>query len=320
MSVEKINKWVNPSRVREKGFNTKGLPVNVKELVKIYSTGKGIEVQALRGVNLYVGEGEAVTIMGPSGSGKTTLLNIIGGVDRPTGGEVIVGDIKVHELSDDLLEKYRLSIVGYVFQAFNLIPVLTAIENVALPMIAFNVPRNTRVARAKWLLEIVGLSDRLYHKPYELSGGQQQRVAIAVALANDPPLILADEPTAELDTENAMNIINLLTKLSIEHGKTVIVSTHDPRMAVRTKKIFRLEDGRIKGEYKPMEITGGVVGREAELSEVLKTKLASVEKEFEELIEKFKKHEISLEEFDRQYTRLKNYIEVLRDLLRSMGH
>ncbi|MEM4785452.1 MAG: ABC transporter ATP-binding protein, partial [Desulfurococcaceae archaeon] len=222
---------INPSRIKPSGFYTKGVSIIADELVKIYRIGKNISVPALRGISFKIGSGEAVSIMGPSGSGKTTLLNIIGGIDKPTSGSIIVENIKVSELDETMLEKYRLCCVGYVFQAFNLIPVLSSIENVELPMIALNVPRDIRIKRANWLLEQVGLIDRIHHKPYELSGGQQQRVAIAIALANDPPLILADEPTAELDTENALNIINLLTRLSTDYGKTVIVSTHDPRMA-----------------------------------------------------------------------------------------
>ncbi len=320
MSVKKKVEWLNPARVKPKGFTTRGVDVIVSDLIKIYRVGKGITVQALRGVNMKINSGETVSIMGPSGSGKTTLLNLLGGVDKPSGGTIKVDDINVHELSEESLEKYRLGVVGYVFQAFNLIPVLTAVENVELPMIAFNVPREVRVARAKWLLEIVGLSDRLNHKPYELSGGQQQRVAIAVALANDPPLILADEPTAELDTENALNVINLLTKLSIEYGKTVIVSTHDPRMAIRTHRIFRLEDGRIIGEYKPSELLTTEATTEKSITDVIKTRLASIEKEIEELVEKLRRNEITLEEFDEKYLKLRNYAEALRDLLRSAGH
>jgi putative ABC transport system ATP-binding protein len=323
VSSKGLIKWIDPGRVKPHGFTSSGVDVVVKDLIKIYRIGRGIEVQALRGVSFQVFAGEAVTVMGPSGSGKTTLLNMIGGVDRPTGGSVFVAGIPVHELDEDSLEKYRLGVVGYMFQAFNLIPVLSAIENVALPMIAFGVPRNIRVERAKWLLEIVGLSDRMYHKPAELSGGQQQRVAIAVALANDPPLLLADEPTAELDTENALKIIGLLRDLSIKYGKTVIVSTHDPRIAVRTNRIFRLEDGRITGIYKPSEL--GVLPTttasiETSLSEILKNKLASIEKSIEELISRLSRGEISIEEFDREYIRLRNQAEALKELLGSLGH
>lgn len=312
-------KWFNPARIRAKGFITQGVNVVAVDLVKIYHVGKGITVQALRGVNIKVSPGETISVMGPSGSGKTTLLNLLGGIDKPSSGSIRVNSINVHELGEKDLEKYRLGVVGYVFQTFNLIPVLTALENVELPMIAFNVPRNIRIERAKWLLEIVGLGDRLYHKPYELSGGQQQRVAIATALANDPPLILADEPTAELDTENALNIINLLTKLSIEYGKTVIVSTHDPRMAIRTHRILRLEDGRVIGEYKPSELLATENVPEKSLSSIVKTRLASIEREIEELIEKLRRNEITLDEFDERYIRLRNQAEALRDLLRSAG-
>lgn len=322
MSGKKLSEWLKPERIKAKGFSSGGVDVSVKDLVKIYKIGRGIEVQALREVSFDVSAGEAVTIMGPSGSGKTTLLNIIGGVDKPTGGSIYVGSIPVHELDEELLEKYRLGVIGYVFQAFNLIPVLSAIENIALPMIAFGVPRKIRFERAKWLLEEVGLSNRMHHRPTELSGGQQQRVAVAVALANDPPVLLADEPTAELDTENALRIIRLLTNLSTEHGKTVIVSTHDPRIAIRTKRIMRLEDGRITGVYKPSDlgVTYGGAGEEYDLAEMLKNKLASVEKAVEELIEKLKDGKISIEEFDREYIRLRNQMEALKELLRSLGH
>lgn len=318
--MKELEQWFNPERVKSKEFSSRGVSVETRELVKIYRLGSGISVQALRGVNMDVKSGEVVTIMGPSGSGKTTLLNILGGIDKPSGGAVKIGGVEIQELGEGLLEKYRLSVVGYIFQTFNLIPVLTAMENVALPMIAFNVAREVRVERARWLLEIVGLGDRLHHKPYELSGGQQQRVAIAVALANDPPLILADEPTAELDTENAMNIIGLLTKLGHEYGKTVIVSTHDPRMAVRTDRIYRLEDGRIIGEYKPIELGEERMVRDVDLTELIKTRLANVERDIEHLVEKLRMGELSLEEFDEKYIKLRNQAEILRELLRSMGH
>ncbi|WFO74590.1 ABC transporter ATP-binding protein [Desulfurococcaceae archaeon MEX13E-LK6-19] len=310
-----------PREIPVEGFATKGVDVEIKELVKVYKMGRGIEVQALRGLSMSVKAGEAVTIMGPSGSGKTTLLNIIGGVDVPTAGSVIVGGIRVHELGESELEKYRLSMVGYVFQAFNLIPVLTSLENVELPMIALGIPREKRVKRARWLLELVGLGHRLHHKPTELSGGEQQRVAIAVALANDPPLILADEPTAELDTENAMKIIDLLTKLSKEYGKTVIVSTHDPRIALRTNRILRIEDGVIKSEHTPIELEREPhLVKLTDLAEIIKTRIAKLEQQMDELVAKFARKEISRDEFDKEYNRLKILIEGYKELLASIGH
>ena len=314
-----LSKYIDPSRIKPREFSTKGVNVEVRDLVKIYRVGKNISVPALRGVNFTVKPGEVVAIMGPSGSGKTTLLNIIGGVDKPTSGVAKVGDFIVNELDDYMLEKYRLCYVGYIFQSFNLIPVLTALENVELPLIALNVPKEVRVERAKWLLEIVGLSDKIHHKPYEMSGGEQQRVAIAVALANDPPLILADEPTAELDTRNAYNIINLLVELSKKFGKTVIVSTHDPRMAVRTDRILRLEDGVIVYEYTPDQLLLTQPRSDADLVSVIKTRIASIEKEIADLVDKLRRNEISVEEFDAKYIKLRNQAEALRDLLRTTG-
>ncbi len=308
-------------QVLVEGFQSKGVDVEAKDLVKIYKIGRGIEVQALRGLSMRVNAGEIVTIMGPSGSGKTTLLNIIGGVDKPTGGTVIVGGIKVHELDEKGLEKYRLKTVGYIFQAFNLIPVLTSLENVEIPMIALGVPRDVRRKRALWLLKLVGLEHRINHRPTELSGGEQQRVAIAVALANDPPLILADEPTAELDTENAMKIIDLLTKLSREYGKTVIVSTHDPRIAIRTDRILRIEDGVIKSEHTPLELEKQPeLVKITDLADVIKTRIAKLEKQMQELAEKLAKGEITHEEFSREYEKLKTLITGYKELLSSLGH
>jgi len=303
------------------GFKSKGVMVEVKDLVKVYKMSRGIEVQALRGLNMVVKPSEAVTIMGPSGSGKTTLLNLIGGIDRPTAGSVVVDNVKVHELNESKLEEYRLKMVGYIFQAFNLIPVLTSLENVELPMIALGIPKSKRIKRAKWLLELVGLGHRLHHRPTELSGGEQQRVAIAVALANDPPLILADEPTAELDTENAMRIIDLLTKLSREYGKTVIVSTHDPRIAIRTNRILKIEDGVIMGEYSPIELEEKPeLTRLTDLADTIKTRIASIEKQMQKLAEKLGKGEITYEEFDREYNRLKILLAGYKELLSSLGH
>lgn len=308
-----------PSRVDARGFRTRGFDVNVVDVFKTYRVGRSIEVPALRGVVMNVKQGSIVSLMGPSGSGKTTLLNLIGGIDKPTSGSIFVGNVDVSKLDESVLEKYRLCIVGYVFQSLNLIPVLSALENVALPLIAFNVPRQVRVERARWLLELVGLSDRAHHKPHELSGGQQQRVAIAVALANDPPLILADEPTAELDSVNAKNIVSLLVDLSRKFGKTVIVATHDPKIAVETDVIYRLEDGRITGAYKPVEFTEIKATLKSSLVDTVKSRLIEVEEEIRRLVEAFSRGLIKLEDFNREYTKLRNIYEALKELERSSG-
>lgn len=313
--------YLKEEEILVEGFSRKGVDVEIRDLVKIYKIGRSIEVHALRGINVDIKAGEAVCIMGPSGSGKTTLLNIIGGVDKPTGGQVIVGGVRVHELDEDRLEKYRLKTVGYIFQAFNLVPMLTALENVELPMIPLRIHGSVRRKRAEWLLKVVGLGDKLYHKPFELSGGEQQRVAIAVALANDPPLILADEPTAELDIENAMKVIDLLIKLSKESGKTVIISTHDPRIAIRADRILRMEDGVVKSEHKPVELEEGIsLTKLSSLADEVKARLAVTEKQLHELAVKLSKGEISREQFDKEYSRLKILIEGYKEILASLGH
>jgi putative ABC transport system ATP-binding protein len=221
-----------------------GVPVNLSGVKKVYSIAAG-PVVALDGLDWYVGPGDAVAIMGPSGCGKTTLLNLLGAIDRATEGSVVVGDTDLSRLSERQLEAYRLRQVGYVFQFYNLVPSLTALENVELPMLIAGVPGEARRARAKELLDAVGLGEKGHKRPEELSGGEQQRVAICLALANDPPLILADEPTGNLDSTNAALITRLLLSLSQERGKTVIVATHDPQVASVFPRVDRMRDGRI---------------------------------------------------------------------------
>jgi len=300
-----------------------GVLVEVRDLVKIYKY-KGGEVQALKGVTASFEPGTLTCVMGPSGSGKTTLLNLIGGIDTPTGGQVSVGGIKVHALRGVELDKYRLVNVGFVFQALNLIPTLTALENVMLPAQMAGVSRQESVKRALELLRLVGLGDKASRYPEELSGGEQQRVAIAVALANDPSLIIADEPTAELDSQNARNVVDILVKLAREYGKTVILATHDPRVAVNTDRILRLEDGKLVGEVKPIDLEKSVVGatpREASvtLSEIIKVKIASVEKEIRDVEEMFRDNKLSAEEFYSKVSRLRLIKEALTELLTSIG-
>jgi len=202
-------------------------------------------IKALDGIELKIKRGEYISIMGPSGSGKTTLFNMIGGIDRPTRGRVYIDGVDIAKLDAYELAWLRCRKIGYIFQTFNLIPVLTAIENVMLPMIFAGVGRDERIRRATEILETVGLGDRLHHKPGELSGGQQQRVAIARALANNPVIVLADEPTGNLDLHTGLEIISLLRELNKEKGVTVISATHDLKMIDVSDRIVYLRDGRI---------------------------------------------------------------------------
>ena len=204
-----------------------------------------VKVNALDGVDLKIKRGEYLSIMGPSGSGKTTLFNMVGGIDRPSRGRVYIDGVDVAKLDAYELAWLRCRKIGYIFQTFNLIPVLTAMENVTLPMIFAGVGREERIKRGKEILERVGLGDRLNHKPAELSGGQQQRVAIARALANDPVIVLADEPTGNLDLETGLDIINLLKNLNKEQNVTIIAATHDLKMLDVSDRIVYLRDGKI---------------------------------------------------------------------------
>ena len=223
-------------------FKNRGVDVKVSELTKSYNTAAE-QVRALKGVEWQIGPGDAVALMGPSGCGKTTLLNILGGVDHPTGGEIVVGDQKLTSLSERELEKYRLHKVGFVFQFFNLIPTLTAVENLELPMLIAGLGTEERKKRTNGLLEMVGLAAKGHKRPEELSGGEQQRVAVALSLANDPSLILADEPTGNLDTENTKTISALFLSLAERHGKTVIMASHDPKAVEQFKKVYNMRDG-----------------------------------------------------------------------------
>ncbi len=206
-----------------------------------------ISVHALRGVNLIVEQGDFITILGPSGSGKSTLLNMIGVLDKPTEGKIFIEGVDVSNLSDNGLADLRRRI-GFVFQFFNMIPRLTACKNVELPMSVSNVNRSERKKRAEELLETVGLKDRINHKPAELSGGERQRVAIARALANHPKFLLMDEPTGNIDSKTAYEIIELIKKLNEEEGVTIIIVTHDQNIAKQTKRTVQMLDGLIVSE------------------------------------------------------------------------
>ena len=218
--------------------------IAVRDLIKVYKRGK-IEVIALRGLDATFADGRVTWIRGPSGCGKSTLLNLIGGLDRPTAGSIEVDRANLPNLSDAELVAYRRSKVGFVFQFFNLVPVLTAAENVELPMRLAGTPARERGARVKELLEAVGLSQRTDQRPDELSGGEQQRVAIAVALANDPGILLADEPTGELDSENAAVVLDLLKATSRDRGKTVLLVSHDPQASQTADATIEMADGRL---------------------------------------------------------------------------
>ncbi|MEM3715787.1 MAG: ABC transporter ATP-binding protein [Candidatus Bathyarchaeia archaeon] len=219
--------------------------VRTINLSKVYRRGK-VNVTALNNVNLQVLSGEIIGIMGPSGSGKTTLLNLIGGLDKPTGGKIFVDGVDITALGEKDLADYRLKKVGFVFQFYNLIPTLTALENVEVPMALAGVPKNERCERALNLLKMVGLEARADHKPDELSGGEQQRVAIARALANNPSIVLADEPTGDLDSKSALTLMSLIKDLNKKSGQTFIIVTHDPIIAERCTKIYTIRDGRIE--------------------------------------------------------------------------
>lgn len=221
--------------------------VETEGLKKIYKLGK-VDVVALDGVDLKIYRGEYISIMGPSGSGKTTLFNMIGGLDKPTEGTVYVDGVDISKLDSYELAWLRNRKIGYIFQTFNLIPTLTALENVMLPMIFAGVPREERFRKATELLETVGLGDRLHHRPMELSGGQQQRVAVARALANDPSIILADEPTGNLDLKTGRQIIDLLKELNLKRKVTVIAATHDLKMIDVSDRILWIRDGKIERE------------------------------------------------------------------------
>jgi putative ABC transport system ATP-binding protein len=293
-----------------------GLNVKIRDLVKVHHTGK-IEVQALRGLNLDITSGELVSIIGPSGSGKSTLLNIIGGLDKATAGTVQVGEKTVTNLSVRQLVDYRRKVVGHIFQNLNLIPTLTAQENIEFSMVASGVARNKRKQRVQELLTTVGLQDRAHHKPEELSGGEQQRIAIASALANDAPILLADEPTGELDTANARIIAEYLVKINRELGKTIIMVTHDPSVARVSTRILRIEDGVIRTALAPSE----VIVQEKAVSYVdqIKARISEINMQLQQLDIDFRAEKLESEDFVQKHQTLKNIRDSLKEELSRMG-
>ncbi len=224
--------------------------IRVENLHRHFRMGDDV-VRALDGVSFSVLPGEFLGITGASGSGKSTLLYLIGGLDRPTSGRIVVQGRDLSTLEEDDLAAYRRHTVGFVYQMFHLIPTMTALQNVELAMIIARVPPKERRTRARALLEQMGLGDRLYHKPVELSGGQRQRVAIARALSNDPAIILADEPTGNLDSHAGAEVVRLLKALTREQGRAVLIVSHDPQVIAQTDRYIRLQDGRIVEEGRP---------------------------------------------------------------------
>ena len=220
--------------------------LEVHNIKKTYRMGK-VLVPALRGVSFDVKEGEFLTIFGPSGSGKSTLLHLMGCLDRPDEGEILIDGENVLKLSDDKLAELRLTKIGFVFQFFNLLPRLTALQNVELPLTIAGMPEKGAREKAEKTLKLVGLEARMNHRPFELSGGEQQRVAIARALINDPEIVLADEPTGNLDTKTGWEIVQLMKRLNEEKGQTFIVVTHDPHIAETAHRIVHLKDGVVEG-------------------------------------------------------------------------
>ncbi|MFA5183480.1 MAG: ABC transporter ATP-binding protein [Syntrophales bacterium] len=222
--------------------------VTINNVTKTYLMGK-VEVRALQGISLLVTKGEFLSIMGPSGCGKSTMMHIIGCLDRPTSGHVLLDDVDIDELDDNSLAEIRNKKVGFVFQTFNLLPKLNAVENVELPLIYAGLKPDERRERALELLELVGLKERAFHRPSEMSGGQSQRVAIARALANNPSIIMADEPTGNLDSKSGEEIIHLFKELN-KKGITLIMVTHDQDIANFSKRIIRLKDGLVVADEK----------------------------------------------------------------------
>ncbi|SRR6056297_1292838 len=218
--------------------------IKLENVHKVYQMGK-VEVPAIRGINLEIKEHQFMTIVGASGSGKSTLLHLVGCLDTPTQGRIVLDGNDISKLSASELAQIRGQKIGFVFQQFNLLPNLTALDNVILPMIFQEVPRNKREKRARRLLTEVGLEDRLHHHPNELSGGERQRVSIARALSNNPPVLLADEPTGNLDSKTSKKIMKLITDLYKKEGKTMIIVTHDPKISEYTEEDIHLKDGQI---------------------------------------------------------------------------
>lgn len=301
------------------GFSRCGsMILECQDLYKIYETG-GVKVVALQGVSFISRAGSIYAIMGPSGSGKTTLLAIIGGLLKPSAGRVLIGDTEITKLDGKELDRFRLRNIGFVFQFFNLISNLTVRENVELPMVLLGVKREVRKRRVKELLSRLGISDKADIVVNKLSGGEQQRVAIAVALANDPPVILADEPTGELDLVNTYIISELLRELAKELNKIVIVVTHDPLVASYSDVISVLEDGMIVATYTRDEFlaVSGLSKRDVDVSKLIESKKAIMEK-LQRVKERYLNGELGEKEYFRITEILKSKLQEIDSILRKI--
>lgn len=290
-----------------------------ENLIKIYKSGE-IKSIALSNLSMYVNEGEFRVIAGPSGSGKTTLLNMIGAIDVPDAGKVIVNGDEVTKYNEEQRIEYRRKKVGFVFQFFNLIPYLTALENVEFPMIVIGKPREERRRRALELLKLVGLMDKKDNKPNELSGGEQQRVSIAVALANDPPLILADEPTGELDFETSRQIVRLFRDLHRELNKTIIMVTHDFSLAMYADRISILRDGKVIETLSPAEkdLASLLFIPREDVWASLEERKKALLNEIDRLKSDFKNGKISIEDLVDRYLRIKKELNSIESKLNKM--
>jgi putative ABC transport system ATP-binding protein len=289
--------------------------IQADELVKVFRLGK-VEVQALRSLSMRVEKGEMVAIVGASGSGKTTLLNILGGITRATAGNTIVAGYDVTNANPTQLVALRREVVGHIFQELNLISNLTAYENVELPMLAAKKDGSTRKRRVEELLTIVGLSDRMHHKPDELSGGERQRVAIAAAIANDPMVLLCDEPTGDLDSATGGIIVEYLHKVNKEYGKTVIMVTHDSSIARQCDRIFRIRDGQIISVQSPT--SDQEMGAASRL-DVVRERLEEIKAEIARLDDAARVGSIDLGTFAGQRTRLSDRQKLFEEELHRLG-
>jgi len=290
--------------------------VELHNVMKIYDFGEGIRVKALRDINLKIEKGEFVSIQGPSGSGKTTLLNIIGGLDKPTGGKIIIDGTDITPLGEKELARFRREKIGFIFQFFNLVPLLTALENVELPMLFSGKLSDREInERAVELLRLVGLEKRMYHKPTQLSGGEQQRVAIARALANEPAIILGDEPTGNIDQATGLRIIRLIQHLNETLDQTFVIVTHDAAVAKASKRMLFMIDGRIESNPPKTVLTVPPQVLMQERRQLLLAELGWLKSSL--LALKERKEEINPETFNNTFRTYEARLKKIKEMLRN---